>query len=107
MADLPNVPLASARQEFPAFYSIATKADAVLLDELINTFTVLVVAINHPRSAAGSRRDELEQITDKADQAFAAAREVVRGCQTFKALGEGDRRRIESVLFSPYPEWER
>ncbi len=107
MADLPNDTLASARQEFLAFYSVASKADALLMDELIGAFTVLVVAIQQPRNPEDPLRDQLEKVTDKADQSFAAAREAVRRCGTFKALCEGDRRRIESVLFSPYPEWER
>lgn len=104
---MPNDHLSEVRKEFLAFYSTATPSDAVRMDVLLNTLTCLTLAVHAPRNPEDPLRDQLEKVTDATDRAFAAAREAVRGCQTFKALCEGDRRRIESVLFSPYPEWER
>jgi hypothetical protein len=99
--------LADARKEFRGYYSIATTPDAVLMDELINMFTLLTLAINHPRDPGNPMRHELEKVTDATDQGFAAAREAVRSCQTFHNLCAGDQRRIENVLFEVYPPWER
>jgi hypothetical protein len=108
MADFsnPNDPLADAHKEFVAFYSAATAADAALKDELISAFTVLVVAIRQPRETHDPQHAELERLTHKTEQAFIAARDAVRACQTFLNLCDGDRRRIENVLFSPYQRWE-
>ncbi len=74
------------------------------MNELIRMFTLLTLAINEPR-VPGNPRHELEKVTDATDQGFAAAREAVRGCQTFRNLCPGDQRRIENVLFSPFPPW--
>ena len=109
MDDIPsrNDPLADARKEFRAFYSIATESDAVRMDTLINKFSLLTLAIRRQRPTEDPKRAEIEKVTTSIERAFIDSREAVRGCQTFKALCAGDQRRIENVLFSPFPPWER
>jgi hypothetical protein len=94
-------PLAAARVEFAAFYTVATEAEAALMDGLISTSTMLTIVLNPPLSVGDSFRDELRKIAHITEQAFKVSREAVRACRTYRELRDADRERIEEALFTP------
>src|SRR5262245_48859381 len=93
--------LNDARAAFPQYYANATPLEVRLLDALVLGHAALTVISNFPReNIVEEMRITVERVGDSVDQLFAAARESLRQCTTFKTIAGSERKEIERLLFT-------
>ncbi len=96
--------LREARSAFYDFYLTASPQDAHLMDAVVLGHAAMVVLLNAPREhVAPQVRRPLERVADGVDQLFAASREALRACETFRAVDQQTRDDIESMLLTIRP----
>ena len=92
-----------ARQEFRAFYSAADTADAAKFDRLLHLHRVLGEAYK-VWSVPGVPPTQHNERA--AMHEFLRTRFDVQSCGTFNRLCLCDQKRIEAILFNPFPPTE-
>ena len=103
-----NPSLVAARRCFRCFYQVAEPQDVTWMDALVKTRDILMYMINVPRGAMPmTERLNFERACNAAEYSFMSARDEVRACETFRRLGEHDRKNIERALFQIFPRGGR
>ena len=91
--------LKEARMDFPGFYTLATPADAEVMDQLVLAHAAYLATVQFRRDELPDQvRQQLERLSFTVDQLFTYFREAVRNSQTFARMELAGRRRIEDLL---------
>src|SRR4051812_44371403 len=83
LSDYEEMMRTEARRRFPAFYRIATDADAAMFDSLVLGHAAYSAALKSTRQMEPGLRRPLEQLTNHIEQLFLNRRDWVSGCATF------------------------
>src|SRR5687767_9839374 len=96
--------LAEARTEFPEFYAAALEQDAALMNGLIISYTAVLFLAQIPsKGLPPNGENAVERASEAFARMFVVYRQLVRACDTFAALEEGARAKIERIFFrTPY-----
>lgn len=89
-----------ARREFPAFFAIATPAEAQVLDAAYVGAQAYRQAVHTPRpDARDPMRHPLEIVTNNAEQLLMFVRDALRRTPAFAQLPPEERAKMEARLF--------
>ena len=91
--------LRQARIDFAGFYTLATPADAEVMDQLVLAHAAYVATVQLPRNEVPEElRRQFERLSFTVDQLFTYFREAVRSSQTFARMDPSGQRRIADLL---------
>lgn len=89
-----------AREEFPAFFAIASPAEASIMDAAFVGAHAYRKTVQTPRPAPENPvRHALEIVTNHAEQLVLFVRDALRQSDAFRNLPEAERARIDRELF--------
>jgi hypothetical protein len=89
-----------AREEFPAFFAIATPAEVSIMDAAFVGAHAYRKTVQTPRPVPENPvRHALEIVTNHAEQLLLFVRDALRQSEAFRNLPEAERARIDRELF--------
>lgn len=89
-----------AREEFPAFFAIATPGEASIMDAAFVGAHAYRKTVQTPRPAPENPvRHALEIVTNHAEQLLLFVRDALQKTEAYRNLPEAERARIDRELF--------
>lgn len=98
--DYHNVMQRRVREEFPAFFAVATPRESQIMDAAYVGAHAFRQAAQTPRPRSDDPvRHPLEIVTNSAEQLLMHVRDALRSSDAYRAMPDKERARIEDRLF--------